>query len=159
MSVGGAPIASPNFTGTPAAPTATPGTATTQIASTAFVTNAISGATTGVASFNTRTGAVVLSLADVVSAGGAPILSPTFTGTPAAPTPTAGDATTKLATTAFVSAYAPLASPALSGNPTAPTAAPGDSDTSIATTAFVAAALAAIHVPTIQSFLTVTSGT
>lgn len=33
----------------------------------------------------------------------APIASPTFTGTPAAPTPTAGDNTTKLATTQFVS--------------------------------------------------------
>jgi hypothetical protein len=32
----------------------------------------------------------------------APLLSPTFTGTPAAPTPTAGDNTTKIATTAFV---------------------------------------------------------
>lgn len=32
----------------------------------------------------------------------APIASPTFTGTPAAPTPTAGDNSTKLATTAFV---------------------------------------------------------
>jgi hypothetical protein len=34
--------------------------------------------------------------------GLAPINSPTFTGVPAAPTPTAGDNTTKLATTAFV---------------------------------------------------------
>ena len=34
----------------------------------------------------------------------APLASPTFTGTPAAPTPTAGDSTTKLATTAFVGA-------------------------------------------------------
>ena len=33
----------------------------------------------------------------------APIASPTLTGTPAAPTPTPGDNTTKLATTAFVS--------------------------------------------------------
>jgi hypothetical protein len=32
----------------------------------------------------------------------APLASPTFTGTPVAPTPTAGDSTTKLATTAFV---------------------------------------------------------
>ena len=32
-----APIASPTFTGVPAAPTATPGTSTTQLASTAFV--------------------------------------------------------------------------------------------------------------------------
>lgn len=36
-----APIASPTFTGTPAVPTAAPGTNTTQVASTAFVTAAI----------------------------------------------------------------------------------------------------------------------
>lgn len=34
--------------------------------------------------------------------GAAPLASPTFTGTPTAPTPTAGDNSTKLATTAFV---------------------------------------------------------
>lgn len=71
-----APLASPTFTGTPAAPTATGGTNTTQIATTAFVQSAL-------ASF-------------------APIASPTFTGTPAAPTPTSSDSSTKLATTAFV---------------------------------------------------------
>jgi hypothetical protein len=36
-----APLASPTFTGTPAAPTATPGTNTTQLATTAFVTAAL----------------------------------------------------------------------------------------------------------------------
>lgn len=40
-----ADIASPAFTGTPTAPTAAPGTNTTQIASTAFVQNAFSGIT------------------------------------------------------------------------------------------------------------------
>lgn len=39
--IGAAPLASPTFTGTPAAPTATPGTNTTQIATTAFVTAAV----------------------------------------------------------------------------------------------------------------------
>lgn len=38
-----APLASPTFTGTPKAPTATAGTSNTQIATTAFVANAISG--------------------------------------------------------------------------------------------------------------------
>jgi len=37
-----APLASPTFTGTPAAPTATPGTNTTQIATTAYVDSAVS---------------------------------------------------------------------------------------------------------------------
>ena len=40
-------LESPTFTGTPAAPTATAGTNTTQIATTAFVTNAVSTATSG----------------------------------------------------------------------------------------------------------------
>jgi hypothetical protein len=39
-----ADLASPTFTGTPAAPTAASGTNTTQIATTAFVSSAISGA-------------------------------------------------------------------------------------------------------------------
>ncbi|WP_176956741.1 hypothetical protein [Paraburkholderia caribensis] len=38
---GAAPLASPTFTGTPAAPTATAGTNTTQLATTAFVTTAV----------------------------------------------------------------------------------------------------------------------
>jgi hypothetical protein len=38
-----APLASPTFTGTPAAPTATAGTNTTQVATTAFVSTAIAG--------------------------------------------------------------------------------------------------------------------
>lgn len=87
---GGALLASPAFTGTPTAPTATTGTNTTQLATTAFVTTA----TTGLA----------------------PLASPAFTGTPTAPTATAGTNTTQLATTAFVtSSYAPLASPTFTG--------------------------------------------
>lgn len=118
-----APLASPALTGTPTAPTAANGTNTTQIATTAFVTSAISNIT-----------------------GYAPLASPAFTGNPTAPTPTAGDNDTSIATTAFVttaianinlSGYAPLASPAFTGNPTAPTPTAGDNDTSIATTAFV----------------------
>lgn len=42
-----APLASPTFTGTPIAPTAAAGTNTTQIATTAFVANAVSAATSG----------------------------------------------------------------------------------------------------------------
>lgn len=79
--------------------------------------------------------------------------SPSFTGTPKAPTATAGTNTTQIATTAFVqaalsgisgggtptdlSSYAPLDSPALTGTPTAPTAEAGTNSTQIATTAFV----------------------
>jgi hypothetical protein len=55
-----------------------------------------------VTSFNTRTGAVALALADVTGAGGAPLSSPALTGTPTAPTAAATDNSTTLATTAFV---------------------------------------------------------
>jgi hypothetical protein len=71
-----AALASPTFTGVPAAPTATAATNTTQLATTAFVTTA-----------------------DNLKAN---IASPTFTGVPAAPTAAAGTSTTQLATTAFV---------------------------------------------------------
>lgn len=101
-------LASPTFTGTPVAPTAAPGTNTTQLATTAFV-----------------------------AASYAPLASPALTGNPTAPTQAAGNNSTRLATTAFVAtSFAPLASPALIGNPTAPTPVANDSDTSIATTAF-----------------------
>lgn len=112
-----ADLASPTFTGTPSAPTAAPGTNTTQLATTAYV----------VTGLNTK----------------APVASPTFTGTPAAPTAAPGTNTTQLATTAFVAtSFAPLASPALTGTPTAPTAAGGTNTTQIATTAFVTSGLA-----------------
>jgi hypothetical protein len=67
--------ASPALTGTPTAPTAAPGTNSTQLATTAFVA----------ASF-------------------APLASPALTGDPTAPTAAPGDNDTSLATTAFVTA-------------------------------------------------------
>lgn len=61
-------------------------------------------------------------------------------GTVLAPTPTAGNNSTQIATTAFVAtSFAPLASPALTGTPTAPTATAGTNTTQVATTAFVVA--------------------
>ena len=98
--------------GTPVASTATAGTNTTQIATTEFVTTAVSGKadsghvhsaadiTTGTLAVtrggtgvttSTGTGSVVLSA------------SPTFTGNPVATTQTAGNNSTRIATTAFVS--------------------------------------------------------
>ena len=66
------------------------------------------------------------------------LASPTFTGTVTVPTPTAGDNSTKAATTAFVAtSFAPLASPTLTGTPAAPTASANTNTTQIATTAFV----------------------
>lgn len=73
-----APKASPAFTGVPTAPTATPGTNTTQLATTAY--------------------------ADAIAALKANIASPTFTGVPLAPTAAPGTNTTQLSTTAFVTA-------------------------------------------------------
>lgn len=170
--VGGAPIASPNFSGVPTAPTAAPGSSTGQIATCAFVEAAITGGTAGVSSFNTRTGAVIFTSADLSAAGGALLASPVFTGVPAGPTAAPGTNTTQLATTAFVEAAvaagsagvssfngrigavtliandisaaggAVLASPAFTGTPTAPTAAPGTNTTQLATCAFVTAAIA-----------------
>jgi hypothetical protein len=111
-----APLASPTFTGTPAAPTATAGTNTTQVATTAFVTTAVS----------TK----------------ANIASPTFTGTPAAPTPATATNSTQIATTAYVksnlASYATLAgNPAFTGSPTATTQAYTTNSTTIATTSYV----------------------
>jgi hypothetical protein len=54
-----APLASPTLAGTPTAPTASPGTNTTQLASTAFVQAAVTGSVSGVASINGATGAIV----------------------------------------------------------------------------------------------------
>ena len=102
-----APLVSPTFTGVPVAPTATAGTSTTQLATTAFVTNAVTTATTGVITFNGRSGAVVPGSSDYAVAqisGAAPLASPVFTGNPTAPTQLTADNSTRLATTAYVTA-------------------------------------------------------
>lgn len=75
-------LASPEFTGIPKAPTAAPGTNTTQLATTAFAQ----------------------ALADNLIAALAPKASPALTGTPTGPTAAGGTNTTQLATTAFVQA-------------------------------------------------------
>ena len=127
-------IASPTFTGTPAAPTASAGTNTTQLATTAFVNTSF-----------------------------APLASPTFTGTAIAPTPSAGDDSTKIATTAYVvNEFAPLASPTLTGTPAGPTATAGTNTTQIATTAFSTGALATVSgalATSISNLGTVTANT
>lgn len=87
---------SPTFTGVPAAPTASAGTSTTQLATTAFVTAA-----------NV--------IQDTATALKAPIASPTFTGVPAAPTAAVDTDTTQVATTAFVVAQAATVAPLANG--------------------------------------------
>jgi len=78
------------------------------------------------------------------------LASPTFTGTPLAPTAATATNTTQLATTAYcvariaqdIAVKANLASPALTGTPTAPTAATATNSTQIATTAYCVARIA-----------------
>lgn len=103
---------------------------------------------------------------DVTSLGGsaaalyALLASPTFTGTPAAPTAAPGTNTTQIATTAFVAALgalkANIASPVFTGDAQAVTPSTGDNDTSIATTAFVKAQLyATLASPTFTGTVTI----
>ena len=128
-----APLLSPALVGTPLAPTPAVGTSTTQIATTAFVAASVAASTTGVASVNTRTGAVVLNAADITAAlTYTPYNSSNPTGYQTAP-----------AVAATLLSYATLSSPALTGVPLAPTAQAGTSTTQLATTAFVAASVAA----------------
>jgi hypothetical protein len=171
-----APLASPQFSGIPTAPTAPPATSTGQLATTAYVMAAVQASTSGVVSFNGRTGIVDLLDTDITNAGGALLVSPVFTGTPQAPTAVAGTDTAQLATCAFVlnelggasigvmsfngrggavvltgaditgAGGALLAGPAFSGTPTAPTAASGDASQQLATTAFVTSAIAALSI-------------
>ena len=97
-----APLASPTFTGTPAAPTPDTSDNSTQIATTAFVK-----AQNDVTSVFGRTGEIVAATGDYDVAqvtGAAPLASPAFTGTPTALTPATADNSTAVATTAYVKA-------------------------------------------------------
>jgi hypothetical protein len=69
----------------------------------------------------------------------APLNSPSFTGTPLAPTAGVNTSTNQIATTAFVvnQNYAPNASPTFTGTPSAPTPPTSDSTTKLATTQWV----------------------
>jgi len=156
-------LASPTFTGVPAAPTAAALTNTTQVATTAFVTtadnlkaNLASPTFTGVPAAPTATALTnttqVATTAFVTTADNlkADLAGPTFTGVPAAPTAAALTSTTQLASTAFVTTAdnlkADLASPTFTGTPTLPTGTiattqtAGNNTTALATTAFVTTA-------------------
>jgi hypothetical protein len=101
-----APSAGPVFTGIPSAPTAAPDTNTTQLATTAFVINQAGVATPLADTVNGTAGSSLrYSRQDhrhPIDATRAPLDSPVFTGTPAAPTPPAETNSTRLATTEFV---------------------------------------------------------
>uniref|UniRef100_UPI001F464426 tail fiber protein n=1 Tax=Escherichia coli TaxID=562 RepID=UPI001F464426 len=113
-----APLASPAFTGTPTAPTASQGTNSTQIANTAFVKAAITALINGAPG-------TLDTLKEIAAAiNNDPNFSTTINNA--------------------LALKAPLASPALTGVPTAPTAAQGTNNTQIATTAYVRAAISAL---------------
>jgi hypothetical protein len=84
-----APIANPTFTGVPAAPTATSGTNTTQVATTAFVTAAVNSVIDSAPGALNTLDELAAALGDDANFAGsvtnslalkAPIASPTFTG-------------------------------------------------------------------------------
>jgi hypothetical protein len=110
-----APLSSPTFTGTPTAPTASVGTNTTQIATTAFVlanSPSVPPATAaplmdGVAAVGVATKYAREDHVHPTDTSRAALASPSLTGTPTAPTAAPGTNTTQLATTAFVLANAP----------------------------------------------------
>jgi hypothetical protein len=139
-----APLTSPGLTGTPTAPTATGGTNTTQIATTAFVQSAVASFGAGdmlAGTYDTDADGKVdaAEVADAVAWSG-------ITGKPATFAPSAhGHAISQVTgLQAALDDKAPLASPGFSGTPTAPTAASSSNSTQIATTAFVSAAIGAL---------------
>ena len=139
-----APLASPALTGVPVAPTANTGTSTAQLATTAFVQQAIVAFGPGdmlAATYDTNSNGKVdtAELADAVPWAG-------VTGKPTSFTPSTHSHTISQVTSlqAALDAKAPLASPGLTGTPTAPTAASGTNTAQLATTGFVAAAIGAL---------------
>ncbi len=139
-----APLASPALTGTPNAPTAISGTNTTQVATTAFVQQAIVDFGPGdmlKAAYDANNDGKV-DAAEVADA--APWAG--ITGKPTSFTPASHSHPISQVTglQAALDAKAALASPALTGTPTAPTAVAGTNTTQLATTAFVAVAIGAL---------------
>lgn len=184
-----APLASPALTGTPTAPTASAGTNTAQIATTAFVKLAVDTASAAVRSFSkikvgsanveadsatdtltleaganvtitpdatndkvtiaatdTTYSAATTSAAGLMSAADKTKLNGIETGANKTTVDSSLSSTStnpvqnKVINTALA-AKAPLASPTFTGTPKAPTAAAGTNSTQIATTAFVKAAV------------------
>jgi hypothetical protein len=80
-----ADLVSPTFTGTPVAPTASPATNSTALATTAYSDAAITAERTATATLTNKS-----------------LTSPSLTGTPVAPTASVDTNTTQVATTAFV---------------------------------------------------------
>jgi hypothetical protein len=122
VTAGLAPSLSPTLTGIPLAPTAAIGTATMQLATTAFVQNSFANlAATAIPLMDSPSGSVGTSglwahgdHSHPTDTTLAPIASPTLTGIPSGPTAALGTATMQLATTAFVqNSFANLAATAM----------------------------------------------
>ena len=99
-----APLASPELTGTPTAPTAAVDTDTTQIATTAFAKKEADDAQAYAIQRTNHTGSQAISTVTNLQAAldaKAPLASPALTGVPTAPTAAADTNTTQIATTAF----------------------------------------------------------
>lgn len=114
-----APLASPTFTGTPAAPTAAADTNTTQVATTAYVVGQAGTANpiiNGTAAPGTSLRYARQDHVHPTDTSRAALASPTFTGTPAAPTAAADTNTTQIATTAYVIGQAGSTTPAALGS-------------------------------------------
>ena len=144
-----ADIASPTFTGTPAAPTAGAGTNTTQLATTAFVTAAVAAvidsAPGALDTLNELAAALgddanfATTITNSIAAVQADVDQNEVDGD-AADSALSGRLDTLEAdptTASAVALKADIASPALTGTPTAPTAAADTNTTQIATTAYV----------------------
>ena len=137
-------LASPTLTGTPSAPTAAANTNTTQIATTAFVTGAVTdligGAPGALNTLNELAEAIgddASYAAGITTALGlkAPLASPTFTGTVTVPTPVNNtDASTKVYVDSTASTTASAAATALTNHEADTTNIHGIADTSILVT-------------------------
>ena len=137
-------LASPTLTGIPAAPTAAANTNTTQIATTAFVTGAVTdligGAPGALNTLNELAEAIgddASYAAGITTALGlkAPLASPTFTGTVTVPTPVSNtDASTKVYVDSTASTTASAAATALTNHEADTTNIHGIADTSILVT-------------------------
>jgi hypothetical protein len=164
----------PAFTGTPSAPTATVGTNTTQVATTAFVNAAVAGTVTPAALTKANDTNVTLTL------GGTPttaLLQATsitagWTGTLATGRGGLGlDASASTGVPLFATGLATMTAttgtgnvvravdPALTGTPTAPTATGGTNTTQVATTAFVTSAVTAAGAPAPATVAPIVDGT
>jgi phage-related tail fiber protein len=166
-----APLASPAFTGVPTAPTASAGTSTTQLATTAFAQYAVNGVSSialnatgdtvvtvaqagaGILNFTgALTGNVTVTLPAGVTGRWLVFNSTTGAFTVTVRNPTGASVVLTQSKTAelyangslVIFAHSELNNVLLSGVPIAPTAAPGTNTTQISTTAFVQAAIAAL---------------